>query len=183
MHVCLLLSVIFFRKVRLNNGFGVCHTDSKRALAEHQRSNIFICRDVFHHFFLRETKPVCVDIFACNVCKCPHRFNPRVPAHTEICLNDKCIRFSYGHAHWRTFTSQNYFDPHGVFIGGIVAAPVFAILILQLVSVTLTVTTTVHSEFRIHVFVVRCNFWLMIVSRTTLTAQHFRLTVHNRLQL
>ena len=51
-------------------------------------------------------------------------------------LNDASFRFSYGHAHWREFTSQDYFDPHGVFIGGIVAAPVFAILILQLVRAT-----------------------------------------------
>merc|ERR1712224_862850 len=39
---------------------------------------------------------------------------------------------SYGRRHWRDFSSQNYFDEHGVFIGGILAAPIFVILTLQL---------------------------------------------------
>ena len=39
------------------------------------------------------------------------------------------------HARWRSFATQDYFDPHGVFLGAVVAFPLFCTLGVQIVLV------------------------------------------------
>lgn len=41
---------------------------------------------------------------------------------------------AYCSEHWREFSSQDYFDKHGVFAGSVFAAPLLGIALFQLVS-------------------------------------------------
>lgn len=50
---------------------------------------------------------------------------------------------SFGQHNWRTFADQDYFDPHGVFMCTVYAAPLLVVGLVQLVSLLVEVSQMV----------------------------------------